>query len=202
MSGQSILGGDRSEADQRCSQSGTPGDRGAKTVTTRHGDVDSQVGKEDAMRDFMISLAVGCALLAGASIASAQAAQKSDQQPPRFEETVVVTAAPRSETVVKGESSDYFLTFSGPVRVPGVTLVAGTYLFRFPAGTGSGLIQVRDSKDSVVYSMFPTAQIQDDRRSLFSDGQVVFRREPGTPPTINEWYLPGRTTGYEFIYTR
>jgi hypothetical protein len=50
--------------------------------------------------------------------------------------------------------------------------------------------------------MFSTAQIEDARRSVFSDAQVVLRREPGALPTIHEWYIPGRTSGYEFIYTK
>src|SRR6478735_4746566 len=94
------------------------------------------------MRNVTISLVVGCGFIACASIAEVQAAQKPDQ-PPRFEETLVVTATSKAEnTLVKGEPSDYFLTFNTPVGVPGVTLAPGTYLFRFPSGTGTGVIQV------------------------------------------------------------
>ena len=89
------------------------------------------------MRTFTISGIVGCGLLACASIVGAQTAQKSDQLL-RFEETLVVKATPKAEDpLVKGEPSDYFLTFSTAVSIPGVTLAAGTYLFRFPSGTGT-----------------------------------------------------------------
>jgi hypothetical protein len=156
------------------------------------------------MRNSAISLVVGGGLLACASIAGAQAAQKFDQRP-RFEETLVVTATPKAEdTLVKGEPSDHFLTFSIPVGVPSVTLAAGTYLFRFPAGTGTGIIRVLKADGSIEYAMFTTSQLQDSKRDLFSNAEVVMSRErqAGAPPTIKEWYLPGRSTGYEFIYPK
>jgi hypothetical protein len=155
------------------------------------------------MKNTTISLVVGCGVLACASIAGAQAGQQSDQMP-RFDETLVVTATPKAGITVKGEGSDYFLTFSSPVGVPGVTLPAGTYLFRFPAGTGTRIIQVLKADRSNTYAMFTTMPAQDVTRSIFSDGQVVMFRErqAGAPPTIKEWYLPGQNTGYEFIYPK
>lgn len=79
------------------------------------------------MNNFKIPVVIGCALLALTSVAAIASAQG---QTPRFEETLVVTATPRA-----GSPSEYFLTFSGPVAVPGVSLPAGTYLFRFPSET-------------------------------------------------------------------
>ena len=150
-----------------------------------------------------ISVVAGCGLLACASIAGAQAAQKSDQ-PPRFEETLVVTATPKADTTVKGGPADYFLTFSGPVGIPGVTLPAGTYLFRFPIGTATGVVQVLKADRSNAYAMFMTIPVQNIERSLSSDAQVVMWRErqAGAPPAIKEWYLPGQATGYEFVYPK
>jgi len=155
------------------------------------------------MRKTTISLVAGCGLLACASIAIAQTAQKSDQ-PPRFEETLVVTATPKAVTTLNGGSSDYFLTFSGPVGIPGVTLPAGTYLFRFPIGAGNSVIQVLKADRSNTYAMFLSIPVQDIKRSLSSDAQVVMWRESqaGAPPAIKEWYLPGQATGYEFVYPK
>lgn len=155
------------------------------------------------MKYTTISLVVGCGLLACASIAGAQAAQKPDQTP-RFDETLVVTATPTVSTTVKGEESDYFLTFSAPVGVPGVTLAAGTYLFRFPAGIGTRVIQILEPDRSKTYAMFTTIPAEDVTRSMSSGGQVVMSRErqTGAPPTIKEWYLPRQRIGYEFIYPK
>jgi hypothetical protein len=154
------------------------------------------------MKDFTMSLLVGCGLLACASIVAAQAGQKSDQTP-RFESAIIVTATPKMDTVVKGAASDYFLNFSGPVGIPGVTLAAGTYLFRFPVD-GAKVIQVLKPDRSNVYAMIQTIPVQDVKRGLSSDAQVVMwnDRQAGAPPAIKEWYLPGQMTGYEFIYAK
>jgi hypothetical protein len=153
------------------------------------------------MRNFTIPLIVGCGLLACASIAAAQAAQKPDQIP-RFEETLVVTATPKTEKPATGAPSDYFLTFSAPVGVPGATLPAGTYLFRFPLGAGTTVIQVLKADRSNAYAMFMSIPVTDIKRGLSSDFQVVMwrEREAGAAPSIKEWYLPGQTLGYKFIY--
>ena len=155
------------------------------------------------MRNYTIALVLGGGLLACASIANAQAAQKPDQAP-RFEETLVVTATPKMDTPVRGTpGTDYFLTFSTPVSVPGVSLPAGTYLFRFPV-QGAKVIQVLKADRSNAYAMFHSIPVQDVKRTMASDAQVVMWRErqAGAPPAIKEWYLPGQTTGYEFIYPK
>ena len=150
-----------------------------------------------------MSLLVGGGLLACASIVAAQAAQKPDQTP-RFESAIIVTATPKMDTVVKGAASDYFVNFSGPVGIPGMTLAAGTYLFRFPVGTSTGVIQVLKADASNTYAMFMTIPVNDVNRSIFSDAQVVIwmERQAGAPPAIKQWYLPGQKTGYEFLYPK
>lgn len=155
------------------------------------------------MKTLTKSLVISAGLVACGAIAAAQAAQKPDRTP-RFEETLVVTATPKMDTVVKGAATDYFLNFSAPVGVPGVTLAAGTYLFRFPAGTGTGVIQLLKADRSNTYAMFMTIPVHDIKRSLSSDAQVVIwgERQAGAPPAVKEWYLPGQTTGYEFIYPK
>lgn len=155
------------------------------------------------MRNFTTSLVVVCGFLACAATVTAQVGHKSDQTP-RFESAIIVTATPKMDTIVKGTPSDYFLNFSGPISIPGMTLPAGTYLFRFPAGTGTGVIQVLKADRSNAYAMLLTIPVQDVKRTMSSDAQVVTWRErqEGAPPAIKEWYLPGQTTGYEFIYPK
>ena len=155
------------------------------------------------MRKVAMSLLVGGGLLACASIAAAQSVQTSDQTP-RFESAIIVTATPKMDAVVKGAASDYFVNFSGPVGIPGMTLAAGTYLFRFPVGTSTGVIQVLKADASNTYAMLMTIPVHDVNRTVFSDAQVVMWRErqTGTAPAIKEWYLPGQTTGYEFVYPK
>lgn len=152
------------------------------------------------MRNFVSSVAVGCGVLACASVAFAQADPKTEQTP-RFEEALVVKAPAKAVTGANPQAVDYYLTFNTPVGIPGVTLAAGTYLFRFPAGVGSDVIQVLKSDSSDVYSMFVATHVEDATRNLFSDGRIVVSRErPDAVPRITEWYLAGRSTGYEFLY--
>jgi len=142
------------------------------------------------------SALVVLALLAWGSVVSAvQDAAESDQML-QFEESVVVTATPRS-----GSATEYFLNFSSPVHVPGVTLGAGTYVFRFP-DPGAKVIQVLKADRSEAYTMFHTIPVIDVTRDLSSDAhQVTWKeRTPDAPPAITAWFPPGKMTGYEFVY--
>jgi hypothetical protein len=120
----------------------------------------------------------------------------------RFEENVlVVTAMPRH-----GTTSDHFMTFSAPVHIPGATLAAGTYLFRFPDG-GKNTIQVLKADefgdDAEVYSLFHTIDTRDISRGLTTDTYAVTlhpREAAGTPPAIDKWFIPHYSEGFEFIY--
>lgn len=131
------------------------------------------------------------ALVAVAGWASAQ------EQKPRFEETIVVTATPRA-----GSPSEYVMNFSAPVQVPGRTLPSGSYLFRFPSGSAK-VIQILKADRSNEYAMFQTIDVVDVTRGLATDAHRVTFREraaPGAPPAIREWFVPGRANGWEFIY--
>jgi len=143
---------------------------------------------------------VGAGLAACAWVVVASTVAQA-QQPPRFEETLVVTATPKAPEVKGSPDTDYFLTFSAPVGVPHVTLPAGTYLFRFPA-PGAKIIQVLKGDSSGEYAMFQAIEVRDTTRDLASKAQIVMwnERQAGAPPAIKTWFLPGKTTGYEFIY--
>jgi hypothetical protein len=124
------------------------------------------------------------------------------QEKPRFEETIVVTATPRA-----GSPSEYVLHFSGPVQVPGRTLPTGSYLFRFPTGT-TRVIQVLKADRSNEYAMFHTIDVVDVNRmppggTDANAHRVTFRERtaPGMAPAIREWFVPGRSSGWEFVYT-
>jgi hypothetical protein len=148
------------------------------------------------MKTFKISLVTGLAVLAFASVVAHARAQATPQTPPQFKETVVVVAGPKT-----GSTSDYYLTFSGPVGVPGVTLPQGTYIFRFPV-QGATVIQVLKADRSAAYAMFHTIPVENvDRSSVSETHDVTWTmRAPDTPPAIKAWFLPNQTAGYEFVY--
>ena len=94
-----------------------------------------------------------------------------------------------------------FMTFSNTVEMPGVTLPAGTYLFRI-ADTGSrNVVQVlsQDEKQVLGQWLF----VQAERPEASSDTVVMFKeaRENSTP-AVQFWYYPGERIGREFMYPK
>lgn len=93
------------------------------------------------------------------------------------------------------------LTFSGPVGLPGVTLPAGTYWFRFPErNRARNVVQVLSHDRKTVYAMLMTIPAQ--RRSWEShEDEVVFgESRMDAPPRIQIWYPAHHRVGYEFLY--
>lgn len=95
-----------------------------------------------------------------------------------------------------------YLTFSGPVQIPGATLPAGTYLFKLADPDLSRHVVMVASKDGTkVYGMFLT--IPTDRLEPPSENVVMFAETPaGAPQAIQAWWYPGDQTGDEFVYPK
>lgn len=95
-----------------------------------------------------------------------------------------------------------YMTFSGPVQVPGATLGAGTYRFRLTnPDTSRNVLQVLSNDGATVYAMFNT--IQDHRAVLTDEAAVTFRETPvGVPPAVKSLFYGGEYHGYEFVYPR
>ena len=95
-----------------------------------------------------------------------------------------------------------YMTFSGPVQIPGATLGAGTYRFRLTnPDTSRNVLQVLSSDGATVYAMFNT--IQDHRTVLTDEAAVSFRETPaGVAPAIKSLFYGGEYRGYEFVYPK
>jgi len=93
-----------------------------------------------------------------------------------------------------------YLTFSGPVTMPGITLPAGTYRFELMDPDASRrVIRVSDKDGSKNYGIF--LSISDQKLQPSDNPVVMFRETPaGTPQAIRAWFYPGETNGYEFVY--
>ena len=111
---------------------------------------------------------------------------------------LVLTAATLSALPRGGRE---YLTFSGPVRLPGVTLEAGSYIFEVAdLASSSDLIRVRNKATYRVAFLGFTLPI-DRPAGLRGDQSVVFGEAPrGVPPPILAWYPLGETRGHEFIH--
>jgi hypothetical protein len=94
-----------------------------------------------------------------------------------------------------------FLTFSGAVEMPGVTLQPGTYVFKLADTPTRNVVQVwdRDEKNMIGHWLF----VQAERPAVSGETVVTFKEtREGTTPAVQYWYFPGERIGKEFIYPK
>ena len=95
-----------------------------------------------------------------------------------------------------------YFTFNQSVALPGVTLPAGTYMFRLAdPDTTRRVIQVTDKQGTESYALLLTMPAY--RLDAARDSEVRFLETPvGAPRAINAWWYVGDSTGYQFIYSK
>jgi hypothetical protein len=95
-----------------------------------------------------------------------------------------------------------YLTFSGPVELPNMTLPAGAYMFRLNDNPGNRhIVEVRsrDGQKSFGYAMAIAATRAEPAETTI----ITFREVPaGQPAPIRYWFYPGNVIGHEFVYPR
>jgi hypothetical protein len=93
-------------------------------------------------------------------------------------------------------------TFSQPVALPGVTLPAGTYMFRLADPTTSRkVIQVTDTQGVQSYAMLLSLETR--RNTPSPDPEIRFLETPaGAPMPVSAWWYAGESVGYQFIYPK
>jgi hypothetical protein len=125
-----------------------------------------------------------------AVLAGLQATSTGVSADQKFKETVTVQGRAREGF------GGHTLTFSGPVALPGVSLGAGTYVFRQPLGN---VIQVT-SVAGRPYTMFIT--IPAYRAQPLDEYSIVLgpAAAPDSPRRVVALFAPGQTTGQEFVY--
>ena len=109
-------------------------------------------------------------------------------------------AGPSARAVQASEADRLtYVTFSGPVEVPGVGLSAGTYIFKLADPETSRVIQVLSKDGKTVYASFFS---RPDRVWPSANGTIVTFHDglAGAPQAIKTWFFPGETTGFEFVY--
>src|SRR5689334_20324850 len=95
-----------------------------------------------------------------------------------------------------------YLTFSGPVQVPGATLPAGTYMFKLADSMSNRhIVQVFDKDGKKLFAT--VLAISDQRLQPAAQNIVLFGERPsGAPQAIKAWWYPGDTIGDEFVYPK
>ncbi len=104
--------------------------------------------------------------------------------------------APAEANSAGGETTH--MTFKHPVRIPGVTLPAGGYVFQLNDNKQAVWIFSEDnSKVFGPYLILPRHRIESTTKRV-----VIFDRSPeaGGVPTIRAWFGRHRQQGHEFIY--
>jgi hypothetical protein len=94
------------------------------------------------------------------------------------------------------------LTFSGPVQIPGVTLPAGSYVFKLADLSGNRhVVQVFDKDQKKIFATL--LAIPNDRMDPADEPVVMFSERPaGSPQAVKVWYYPGERIGNEFVYPK
>ena len=92
-----------------------------------------------------------------------------------------------------------YVTFSGPVALPGVMLKPGTYVFELPSSTtGVHVVSVRDAATSRPCFVGLSQRIERPAGSV--PPVMLGEGPPGVPPPIIAWYPRGESAGHKFIY--
>jgi len=118
--------------------------------------------------------------------------------------SVVATLSLGIGGVAQAQPADYrtYFTFSSSVTLPGITLPAGTYLFRLAdPDTTRKVISVLSADGKTSLAMLHT--IPNRLPQAPRDAEIRFMETPANvPPAVKTWWYPGQSIGYEFIYPR
>ena len=105
-------------------------------------------------------------------------------------------------TAQTDSSRTTIVTFSAPVALPGVTLPAGSYMFKLAdSQTNRNIVQVFDKDRSKIFATILAIPAQ--REKPADETVITFREAPANAaPAVQYWYYPGETRGQEFAYPK
>jgi hypothetical protein len=117
-----------------------------------------------------------------------------------------LTAATTASAQDSNVNQRTFLTFSGPVQMPGVTLPAGKYVFRLADTSLHNVMQVFDADEKHIIGQWffiPANRTNEEQSQANGKPVVMFREMPeGFTPAIHYFFYPTDLTGKEFIYPK
>src|SRR5688572_33033475 len=94
-----------------------------------------------------------------------------------------------------------FLTFSNSVEMPGMTLQAGTYVFKLADTPTRNVVQVWDNDEKNMLGQW--LFVQAERPQVSGETVVMFKEtREGATPAVQYWYFPGERIGKEFLYPK
>jgi hypothetical protein len=99
-----------------------------------------------------------------------------------------------------------YLTFSGPVQMPGITLPAGKYVFKLAPTALRNVMQVFDGEEKQIIGQWffvPVERTTEEQARADGKPVVMFREMPeGVTPAVHYFYYPTDLRGKEFIYPK
>jgi hypothetical protein len=117
---------------------------------------------------------------------------------------VACTALLLGAATAPAQTSDRttFVTFSGPVTIPGMTLPAGTYTFRLADSPADRhIVQIFDKEQSKIFATL--LAVPAERNQAEGEPVITFRETPADrPPALRYWYYAGEKAGNEFVYPK
>ena len=95
-----------------------------------------------------------------------------------------------------------FVTFSGPVTIPGKTLPAGTYTFKLADSPADRhIVQIFDREQSQLFATI--LAVPAERNQAEGEPVITFGETPSSmPPALRYWYYAGEKAGNEFVYPK
>lgn len=121
--------------------------------------------------------------------------------------TSITTAACTALLIAAGAAAQpadrsTFVTFSGPVSIPGKTLPAGTYTFRLAdSPSDRHIVQIFDRDQTKIFATI--LAVPAERNAPEGEPVITFRETPSNmPPALRYWYYAGETAGNEFVYPK
>jgi hypothetical protein len=114
---------------------------------------------------------------------------------------VMLTAAALAAQGIPSDRST-FVTVSGPVSLPGVTLPAGTYLFRLADSLSTrNVVQIFDKDRTKIFATI--IAVSAERMEPSGEAVITFKETPSDrPPAVHYWYYAGEKSGQEFVYPK
>jgi len=94
------------------------------------------------------------------------------------------------------------VTFSGPVALPGITLPAGTYVFKLLSSPSDRhIVQVFNEDQDHLYTTIlaiPNYRLEPTDKTVLNFKETP----PGKAQAIRAWFYPGDNFGQEFVYPK
>ena len=105
-----------------------------------------------------------------------------------------------SASTASADWSRTYFTFSAPVRLPGVLLPAGTYVFDRASIIDPTIVRVTDRNTSKLYLMAFTRTVERRLDGKLDTTVTLGEAVKGAPRPISVWFPQGETRGHQFIY--